>query len=48
MANDKVLELKGIGKRFGETRVLHQVGMELRRGEVRALIGENGAAKAPS
>ena len=46
MDNEPILELKGISKRFGETRALHQVGLTLQRGEVRALIGENGAGKS--
>src|SRR5260221_13411523 len=44
--NEVILELKGVGKRFGETRALHQVHLTLRRGEVHALIGENGAGKS--
>jgi len=44
--NEVVLELRGIGKSFGETRALQGVDLSLRRGEVRALIGENGAGKS--
>jgi ribose transport system ATP-binding protein len=43
---DTLLELKGIGKSFGSTRALNQVGLTLRAGEVCALIGENGAGKS--
>ncbi|HVG37746.1 MAG TPA: sugar ABC transporter ATP-binding protein [Pyrinomonadaceae bacterium] len=41
-----MLRLQGIGKRFGPTVALDEVNLELRRGEVHALIGENGAGKS--
>jgi ribose transport system ATP-binding protein len=41
-----VLELAGIAKRFGPTVALDGVDLELREGEVHALIGENGAGKS--
>jgi ribose transport system ATP-binding protein len=41
-----LLELRGICKSFGATRALHNVDLAVRRGEVRALIGENGAGKS--
>jgi len=41
-----VLELKGIKKSFGRIEVLHGVDMEVRAGEVHALLGENGAGKS--
>ncbi len=40
------LRLSGIHKRFGPTIALNGVNLELRRGEVHALIGENGAGKS--
>ena len=40
------LFLKGISKSFGPTIALDGVDLELRRGEVHALIGENGAGKS--
>jgi rhamnose transport system ATP-binding protein len=41
-----LLELSGIGKRFGGVRALAGVHLSARGGEVLALIGENGAGKS--
>jgi ribose transport system ATP-binding protein len=41
-----LLTLSGIRKRFGPTVALDGVDLELRKGEVHALIGENGAGKS--
>jgi ribose transport system ATP-binding protein len=38
--------MSGVSKSFGATRALDDVGFELARGEVHALIGENGAGKS--
>jgi ABC-type sugar transport system ATPase subunit len=40
------LEMKGITKRFPGVLALDEVDLELRKGEVLALIGENGAGKS--
>jgi ribose transport system ATP-binding protein len=40
------LRLTGIRKSFGATRALRGVSLEVRPGEVHALIGENGAGKS--
>ncbi|HEU0252410.1 MAG TPA: sugar ABC transporter ATP-binding protein [Pyrinomonadaceae bacterium] len=40
------LSLKNISKSFGPTIALDDVDLELREGEVHALIGENGAGKS--
>ena len=41
-----VLALRGVSKRFGAIQALSDVGLDLRAGEVHALIGENGAGKS--
>ena len=46
MAEDLILELKGITKIFPGVKALNQVQFQLRRGEVHALMGENGAGKS--
>jgi ribose transport system ATP-binding protein len=40
------LLMNGVTKRFGPTQALRGVHLELRRGEVHALVGENGAGKS--
>jgi general nucleoside transport system ATP-binding protein len=40
-----VLSLAGIGKRFGALAANDAIDLELRRGEILALLGENGAGK---
>ena len=42
---DRVI-LSGISKRFGATAALTEVSLDLRAGEVHALVGENGAGKS--
>jgi len=40
------LRMTGISKAFGSTRALVDVDLEVRSGEVHALVGENGAGKS--
>ena len=41
-----LLSMAGISKRFGPTHALRDVSLEVRGGDVMALIGENGAGKS--
>lgn len=43
---EPLLTMKGISKRFGATRALQDVELEVYPGQVLALIGENGAGKS--
>ncbi len=45
-SEDLILELKGITKIFPGVKALNNVHFQLRRGEVHALMGENGAGKS--
>ena len=40
------LSLRGIGKKYGPITVLSDVNLDVRPGEVLALLGENGAGKS--
>ena len=41
-----LLELVGIGKRFGFSEVLHEINLTLNDGEFVLLLGNNGAGKS--
>ena len=43
---DVLLRLQGIGKQFGAVTALDDIEMEVRAGEVVALVGDNGAGKS--
>ena len=38
-----VLEMKDITKHYGENTVLNGVSLSVKKGEIHALLGENGA-----
>ncbi len=44
---DKILEMKNIHKSFPGVKALTDVQLDLYRGEVLALIGENGLVSPP-
>ena len=46
MASEFVLEMNHISKSYGDNRVLNDVSIKVRPGEIIALIGENGAGKS--
>lgn len=46
MSATPVLALRGISKRFGAVQALTDVDLEVRAGEVVALVGDNGAGKS--
>ncbi|WP_419759124.1 sugar ABC transporter ATP-binding protein [Acidisoma sp.] len=42
----RALEAVGLAKSFGPVQVLHDLSLDVRAGEVHAIIGENGAGKS--
>lgn len=46
MSATPVLALRGVSKRFGAVQALTDVELEVRAGEVVALVGDNGAGKS--
>ncbi|WP_030678499.1 sugar ABC transporter ATP-binding protein [Streptomyces cellulosae] len=43
---DPLVRIRGLGKRFGGTRALAEVDLDVHRGAVLALLGPNGAGKS--
>lgn len=46
MVGGKLLQFRAVSKEFGGTRALTSVSLYLRRGEVLALLGENGVGRS--
>lgn len=44
--NDIVLSIRGMSKTFGRNRVLDHIDLDVKRGSVMGLMGENGAGKS--
>jgi len=47
IAEDNVVSMQGIQKRFPGVQANNGVNFDLHRGEIHALLGENGLEKAP-
>src|SRR4051794_13955023 len=46
VSGQPLLELRGVSKSFGSVQALTDVDLEVRAGEVMALVGDNGAGKS--
>ena len=46
MSADVLLEAKGLAAWYGAAQILYDVNLEVKRGEVVALMGRNGAGKS--
>ena len=44
-ADDKILEVRGVTKKFGGFTALKNINFDVRRGQIHAVIGPNGAGK---
>ena len=43
---ENVLSFRGMSKSFGRNRVLDHINLDVKRGTVMGLMGENGAGKS--
>ena len=44
--HEPVLRVAGLSKTFGATRALQDVSIDIRAGEIHALMGQNGSGKS--
>ena len=44
--NSALLQLRGICRSFGPVRAVHEMNVDLRRGEILGIVGDNGAGKS--
>ncbi len=44
--NDIILSIHGMSKSFGRNRVLNRINLDVKRGSIMGLMGENGAGKS--
>ncbi|MDQ1482754.1 MAG: type transport system ATP-binding protein, partial [Actinomycetota bacterium] len=44
--NAEMLEIEGVSKAYGDKRVLDDVSLHLRRGDMALLVGANGSGKS--
>ena len=44
--DEVVLSIRGMSKSFGRNRVLDHINLDVKRGTVMGLMGENGAGKS--
>ena len=46
VADDYAVRMAGVSKQFGGVRALDDVSFDVAKGEIHALLGENGAGKS--
>lgn len=46
VAADAILRIEDVTKNYGPVRALRGVSLEIRRGTIHGLLGENGAGKS--
>lgn len=44
--NDNILSIRGMSKSFGRNKVLNHINLDVKRGSIMGLMGENGAGKS--
>ena len=46
MSGEVVLKIEGLSKSFGKNKVLNNINLQVKKGTVMGLMGENGAGKS--